>query len=88
MKKENIRHMYDGMYLPDREKEEIYRKIIRKGIKRRRKIKVPALLCSAALVLFLLSLPSFRAFAGEKIRMFTYFLLSLSPGYVSNYIMY
>lgn len=75
MKKENIRHMYDGMRLPDQEKEEMYLKIINKGRKRSRSITVPALLCGAALVLFLLSLPSFRAFAEEKIRMFTYFLL-------------
>ena len=75
MKKENIRHMYDGMCLLDREKEEMYREIIEKVRKRKRSIKVPALLCGAALVLFLLSLPSFRSFAEEKIRMFSYFLL-------------
>lgn len=74
MKKENIRHMYDGMHMPVREKEEMYKEIIILGRKKRKSPAAAALLCSAAVLMILMSFPSFRVFAEENIRNFSYFL--------------
>lgn len=75
MRKEDIRHMYGCMHMPDGEKEEMYKKILNMGRKKRGSPAVPVLLCSAAVLAIMLSFPSFRAFAEEKIRMFRYYLL-------------
>lgn len=75
MKKEDIRHMYGSMHMPVREKEEMYKKITGLGRKKRPSPAAAVLLCSAAVLVILMSFPSFRAFAGEKIRMFRYYLL-------------
>lgn len=74
MNKEDIRHMYGSMHMPVREKEEMYKKIIGLGRKKRKSPAAAILLCSAAVLMILMSLPSFRAFAEEKIRMFSYYL--------------
>lgn len=75
MNREDIRHMYESMHMPAGEKEEMYKEIVSLGRKRRKSPAAAVLLLSAAVLVILMSLPSFRAFAGEKIRMFSYYLL-------------
>ena len=74
MNREDIRHMYDGIHMPAGEKEEMYKEILRLGRKKRKSPAAVILLCSAAVLVILMSLPPFRAFAEEKIRMFSYYL--------------